>query len=356
MLAHLRIPEEFRSRGQFQPGQMGHDMDILRPDGANALGTYKIAFLGLEPQSAAAIRRTLYSYARPDAMPRIVDLGNIREDHPEALLEVLRGLRLAHVIPILLGGDERELPSVMKALVEEAPALHWASVDKMHRQLMLEDKIYHPGGRLQWHWIGVQKHLFQPLQGPQKKTDHLHYRLGVVRHDIREMEPVIRDCAALDINLCAVRSSEAPANREAGPSGFYSEEICQLSRYAGLSDHIRLFRVTGLDAALDQNGFSATCAAQSIWYFIEAIAQRKSDHPAVSERMTSYTVSLKDPDLEIIFVKSQRSGRWWIALTNEGSGEVQYLSCSHKDYLMACQNILPDRYLNAAMTEHIHDL
>lgn len=355
MSSYLQFPEELRNRGAYLPGQIGHEIETLRAEG-QSLTQYKLALLGLEPNAAAVMRRTLYSYARPDAMPKILDMGDLQSDAPDALLEVLRALRLNGVIPILLGGDDKEIPQVMKALVEEAPALHWATVDKMHRQLMLEDKIYHPGGRLQWHWIGVQKHLFQPLQGPQKKTDHLHYRLGVVRHDIREMEPVIRDCAALDINLCAVRSSEAPAHPEAGPSGFYSEEICQLSRYAGLSDHIRLLRINGLDAAMDKNGFSATCAAQAIWYFIEAIAQRKSDHPAVSDRMTSYTVSLKDPDLEIRFVKSQRSGRWWIALESEEGSEVQYLSCSHKDYLLACQNILPDRYLNAAMTEHMHDL
>jgi hypothetical protein len=356
MFEHTAIPAECLNKEIYKRGQLGYEIDTPGEDIANSLKTYRLALIGLEEAAAAAIRKTLYQYARPEALPRIIDLGNFTGTRNGHLLDTLGHLTQLNIIPILLGGDEKFYRDMVAAMMHESTPLHWASVDKMQRTIPLLETLPVAKNRIQWHWMGVQKHLFQPMAGTQMNSDHLHYRLGVVRHDIKEMEPVIRDCSALEIHLCSVRSSEAPAHKEAGPSGFYSEEICQLSRYAGLSDQIRMFRVTGLDASLDNNGYSATCAAQSIWYFIEAIAQRKADHPSSSDRMTSYTVSFKDPDLEIIFVKSQRSGRWWMSLPDKEDGHSVYLSCSHKDYLMACQNILPDRYLNATMTEHVHSL
>ena len=356
MFEHITVPAECLQKEKYQRGQLGFEIDIPGDDISNSLKTYRLALLGLEGSAAATIRKTLYQYARPQALPRIIDLGNFTGTKNGQLLEILMGLTQLEIIPILLGGDEKFYRDMVAAMMHESNPMHWATVDKMQRTIPLLETLPVSKNRIQWHWMGVQKHLFQPMAGTQSNSDHLHYRLGVVRHDIKEMEPVIRDCSALEIHLCSVRSSEAPAHQDAGPSGFYSEEICQLSRYAGLSDQIRMLRVMGLDASMDVNGYSATCAAQSIWYFIEAIAQRKSDHPSVSDRMTSYTVSLKDPDLEIIFVKSQRSGRWWMTIPDKEDGRTNYLSCSHKDYMMACQNILPDRYLNATMTEHIHSL
>ena len=60
------------------------------------------------------------------------------------------------------------------------------------------------------------------------------YRLGVVRSDIEEVEPILRNADILSVDLSSVRLSDAPATYEGSPNGFYGEEMCQILRYAGL--------------------------------------------------------------------------------------------------------------------------
>ena len=348
-------PANILTETKFLPGQLGAHIPAYSSKNADQLPAFKLAVIGLDSGAADTIRHTLYQYTRPDTLPKIIDLGNLTDTDESKLHELIKNLRINKIIPILLGGDARPDLALVNALHDETPVKSWATVDKLQRDF-IDSNSAHLTEKIQWHWIGVQKHLFNSPITDKPKCQHIHYRLGIVRHDMKEMEPVLRDCAGIDFNLCAVRSAEAPANTEAGPSGFYSEEICQLGRYAGLSDNIQLLKITGLNPALDVNNYSAPCAAQTIWYFIEALAQRKLDHPTISDRMTSYTVSLKDPEIEVRFVKSHRSGRWWIAFDNEDSADTKYLSCSHKDYLMACQNILPDRFLNAALDFHPSEL
>ena len=47
-------------------------------------------------------------------------------------------------------------------------------------------------------------------------------------------------------------------------------------------------------------------------------------------------------EVETIFLQSKRTSRWWMQL-HDG----KYVACSYRDYLTACNNDIPERWLRA---------
>ena len=60
------------------------------------------------------------------------------------------------------------------------------------------------------------------------------YRVGSVKENIDEMEPVIRNSNLFSFDISAIAHAYAPANT-VSPNGFNGEEACVLMRYAGMS-------------------------------------------------------------------------------------------------------------------------
>ena len=51
------------------------------------------------------------------------------------------------------------------------------------------------------------------------------YRVGVIRQDITEVEPIVRNAEMLAIDISAIRKSDAPGNPNSSANGFYGEEL-----------------------------------------------------------------------------------------------------------------------------------
>ena len=77
-------------------------------------------------------------------------------------------------------------------------------------------------------------------------------RLGVSK-DLKILEPIMRDADIVSVDIGALRFSEAPANKNTSPNGFYGEEICTISRYAGISDKVTSFGIYEYNNLLDNN-------------------------------------------------------------------------------------------------------
>ena len=131
------------------------------------------------------------------------------------------------------------------------------------------------------------------------------------------------------------------------PNGLDSRTICAMSRYAGISD--RLSVVGFFD--LPDNSFFLKLFSEVLWYFIEGFKCRFDEYPvAISHGFKKYNVSMSDR--EILFYKSIKSGRWWMEIDNKNyldnkTKSSTLLSCTHQDYLDACNDILSDRWWKA---------
>jgi hypothetical protein len=193
--------------------------------------------------------------------------------------------------------------------------------------------------------IGFQSYFMHPHM--LETIDKLRfdcYRLGKVREDIEEMEPAIRDSHMMSFDISAIQNAQAPANLIT-PNGLNGEEACILMQYAGMSWKTSTIGLFGYQAELDNNGLTAIQMAQMIWYVIDGIQKGKKESPlSDAERFKEFHIAFSD--IETNFLQSKTTGRWWMQTHNN-----QWAPCSYKDYLVASNNEIPERWLRALERE-----
>lgn len=88
-----------------------------------------------------------------------------------------------------------------------------------------------------------------------------------------------------------------------------------------------------------------------VWYFIEGYNCRSNEYPfKVNKNATKFIVMIESN--EIIFYKSNITGRWWMEMLNINNRnnnfkEKAFLPCSYEDYLNACNQEIPERWWKA---------
>jgi len=338
------------------------------------LDGFSVAILGVpDDRSSAntgaasapdAIRKDLYSFSRLPGRLKIIDLGNFRpgasfDDTIAGLRDVLLQLLSKDIVPVIMGGTSALMPAIDRALSAGKQKWSLVSVDSRldftaeKRQPdslnWMNDLIYRSGSRLSHlSAIGHQTYLTDPQV--VNRFNRRHYdmmRIGEVRAAVHETEPLFRDASATVFDIGSVRQSDAPGTFLPSANGFYGEEICLLSRYAGLSDNLKVFFVTEVNPTLDNRTQTSNLAAQLIWFFLEGYSQKQFEVSFLGDqsnsRFTRYHVTLSDLDTPAIFIKSTITDRWWMEIRNP-AGETQYLACSYEDYLMANRDQVPVRW------------
>jgi formiminoglutamase len=310
--------------------------------------------------SADAIRAALYALYYWHAQVTIADLGNVKigqtiQDSYAALRTVIAELILQNKKVVVIGGSHdltlpqyhsyTSIPTLVNAVVTDAkidldlearlPADHF--LEELFTGL--------PNHLNHYAHIAFQSYFMHPHM--LETIDKLRFdcfRLGVVREDIEEMEPVIRDSHMMSFDISAIQNAQAPANIIT-PNGLNGEEACVLMQYAGMSWKTSSIGLYGYQAELDQNGLTAIQMAQMIWYIIDGIQKGKKESPlSATERFKEFHIAFSDIDTQ--FLQSKSTGRWWMQLHNK-----EWAPCSYKDYLVASKNEIPERWLRALERE-----
>jgi formiminoglutamase len=319
---------------------------------------------GLAPDS---IRREFYKLFQGNFKLKLVDLGNVIKGHTIedtyfALTAILVELMERNILPIVLGGSQDLTFSTYKAYEKRGRIINIAAVDPQfdlgHSGEKLDSRSYmshiilqQPNYLFNYTNIGFQTYFVdQQAISLMKNLYFDTYRLGMVRANMEEVEPMVRNADMLSVDIGAVRASDAPGNGNASPNGFYGEEICQIMRYAGLSDKLTSIGLYEINPRLDRQALTAQLAGQMIWYFIDGFYSRKGDFsPDKKKDLVKYTVTMKDFKDEVIFYRSNKSERWWMEVPIRSKHRERYerhhlVPCSYEDYQTACQNALPDRW------------
>lgn len=310
------------------------------------------------------IRKELYQLYPGNWHRKIVDLGDIEKgnevrDTYFALKEIASYLLKKNVILILIGGGNDILYANYRAYDTLEQVVNLVSVDAKFDLGTMDEEL---SSDTYLHKIILEKpnNLFnfsniayQTYFNSKQELDLVNslffdaYRLGEVSQNIAITEPVLRDADIVSIDISAIKYTEAKANKNASPNGLTGVEICAIARYAGLSDKVSSFGVYEYNPKLDTDSQSAKLIGQLIWYFIEGVNYRTKDYPfELKENYKKYIVPLDEQTIN--FYKSQKSDRWWMEVTtNNNLIKATLIPCTYQDYLDACNQNIPDRWLKA---------
>lgn len=351
-------PDHFPDISQFDIAIIGVDEDRNCQDNTGC---------GKAPN---LIREEFYLLKRGHFSPKIVDLGNLKRGHEitdtyYALTSVVTQLINQNVIPLILGGSQDLTFANYNAYETLGKVVNILAVDNSFDMGKTEDEIHsgnylnkiilkQPNFLFNYTNLGYQSYFVDP--GSIKLMDSLFfdiYRLGTVRENIAETEPLIRNADIVSVDISAVRNADAPGCMKASPNGFYGEEICQITRYAGMSDKVSSIGFYEMNPEVDINNQTAKLIAQMMWYFVDGFYNRKEDHPHHDkEDFVKYTVSIKDHKDQLVFYKSKKSDRWWMDVPVKKNYQNVYerhhmVPCSYSDYETACRDDIPDRWWQA---------
>lgn len=339
---------------------------------------YNIAIIGVEEDRNAFnnagcatapnhIRKYLYQLVGINGNVKIIDLGNFKignttNDTYFALSTILEELIKKDVIPLILGGSQdltyanflayKNLEQTVNLVAIDAKLDLGENKEDLNSNNFLTKIILHqPNFLFNYSNIGYQSYFVTKNEIDLMANLYFDtYRLGQVQQNIEEVEPIVRNADILSFDISAIRQSEAPGNKNASPNGFYGEQACQMSRYAGLSDKLTSIGFYELNPEMDNGGQTAHGVAQMIWYFIDGVNNRKKDYPiGTKKNYLKYRVNIQEGKNEIVFYKSDKSERWWMDVPYPSHEKIKYerhllVPCSYKDYQTACDNEMPDRW------------
>ena len=313
-----------------------------------------------------AIRTKLYELFPGNWDTNIADLGTVEKgnqvsDTYFAVKEIIVSLIKRNIIPIIIGGGQDITYINYRAYDTLEQSVNITTVDSRFDLGNLEEELtsqsylskiimQEPNNLFNYCNVGYQTYFNS--QEEISLLDNLFfdtYRLGEAKV-LENIEPALRNADIVSIDIGAVRQSEAPANNNSSPNGFYGEEICAISRYAGISDKVSSFGIYEYNSKHDNNDQTAHLIAQMIWYFIEGVNFRVKDYPfSGKENYQKFTVLLED-DEPLLFYKSNKSGRWWIEiniLSNNKYKRHALIPCTYKDYTDATKQVIPEKWYKA---------
>jgi arginase family enzyme len=329
----------------------------------------KIVLLGVEDDRNAVakgsakapnkIRQYLYGLNRISPRLKILDLGNIKvgktaNDTYFALRDVCSTLMQKEITIVILGGSQDLTFGLAKAfeenpfnLVNIDPKFDFKKGVKTINSENYLNFIFEKQHSLYAHTIlGYQNYFTDGLEydyafelGTETK------RLGEIRYDMASMEPYLRDADLLSFDINAIRQLEAPGQYFGSPNGLYAEEACQAGHYAGMADQLKIAAFFNLVPRLDHDDLSSKLMAQVIWHFLEGFHFKKSEAPKdKNNEFNEFLVEIDDIDLPLTFYQSQKTGRWWMKISDEEGSFEKIVPCNEEDYKIAAQNEIPDRW------------
>lgn len=307
------------------------------------------------------IRKHLYNLNRIGPRLKILDLGNLKSgnsvnDSYFALRDICEHFLENKQILIVLGGSQDLTFGITKAfegrlfnLVTLDPKLDFRKGVKTINSENYLNLIFEKQKNLySYTALGYQNYFVDATELDQFNDFYFDVkRLGQVRYDLTSTEPILRNANVFSFDLNAVRYQDAPGQSFASPNGLYSEEVCQIARYAGTSDGLNIAGFFNLIPERDLSESSSKLMAQIVWHFLEGFFNRKPEDPLEdSDDFNQFIVDMSDVDMTLVFFQSRISGRWWLEISDEERKKngIYVIPCDEEDYNKASHGEIPDRW------------
>jgi len=306
--------------------------------------------------SPDAIRTQFYNLYHWHNEVSVADLGNVKcgaslQDSYAALRTVVKELIALGKKVIIIGGSHDNTLAQYQAYGSLDKIIDVASADS--RIDLDMDSVLPADNFLVEMFTGVPNHLkhythigFQSYFMHPQMLETIHklgfdcFRVGRVKEAIEEMEPPIRNSNMFSFDIAAIQYAHAPANHIT-PNGFNGEEACTMMQYAGMSHNCSSIGIYGYLPEQDQHNLTAKQISHMLWYVMDGIHKGKNE-ATLDNRSEFDEFTIAFAEVETVFLRSKRTGRWWMQL-HDG----KYVACSYHDYLTASKNDIPERWLRA---------
>ena len=316
----------------------------------------------IEPNLSDApdkIRKELYQLSKIDSKLNIADFGNLKsassvKGNYQALRDIVEFCIESKIVTIIIGGSQ-DLSVGICEVFKNNNMFSFSTIDAFldvkkgkepFNSTNYLSRIFtsHPN-IFQFSLIGFQGHYIAPEYFSKIKGINTNIRLGSFRDNNSRAEPVLRNTDVLSFDIGAVKYSEAPGGSSFAPNGLHSEEACQLAKYAGLSDRLKVFGLFEYDTEKDEHDLTAKLSAQIVWYFIEGFINRTNENPNESNENIMYQVEVKNIDKPLVFYKNVDTNQWWMQIYSSDNKQL-YFACSEKEYNQASNNEIPELWMN----------
>lgn len=300
------------------------------------------------------IRTELFPLAKTENKLNIVDFGNLKpalslKGNYQALRDIIDYLSELNIVTLVLGGSQDLTTGICEAFINN-PLFSLTVIDsyldtKKGKEIFAAEnflsRIFNSNPNLfQFNLLGFQSHFIPGEYLSKTIGVNEHLRLGLLRENMSLAEPVFRNTDVVSLDLSVVKYYEAPGSTNGTINGFRSEEICQLAKYAGLSQRVKVFGLFGIDPVKADDQSTIQLAAQISWYFTEGVNFRDSGTLPGPENCTTYQVQVNGIENPLLFLKNNITGQWWMKLENN-SKEPLFFACSEIVYQQASENEIP---------------
>ncbi|TWF44739.1 arginase family enzyme [Chitinophaga polysaccharea] len=350
---------------EYDPFQVGGVIDVYEEHHQPDIESADIILLGVGEERGGesgktgtsgpdAIRREFFRLYNWHRDIKLADIGNLQSgaflaDAYAAMKTVIAELLAINKTVIILGGSHDLTYPQYKAYASQQLIIEATVADALidlkeessvrSERFLMDILTEQPNYLRHYNHIGFQSYFVHPRM--LETLDKLRFdcfRLGRIRENMEEAEPVLRhsDLFSLDINI--IRHTDAPAN-QLSPNGFSGEEACSLARYAGMSSRLSSFGIYGYRPEKDKEQLTARQISQMMWYFMDGRAVRNRE-ARLEDRDAFWEFHIAFSDIETVFLKSKKTGRWWMQLPDR-----EFVPCAYNDYLMASNNEMPERWL-----------
>ena len=351
----------------YEPLQIGSTIDLYEEDNIPDLDAADLILLGAgeargnglpngRTDTPDVIRREFYRLFHWHQDVRVADAGNLLSgrtlaDAYAAYKTVLTELIDAGKTVIILGGShdltyaQYQAYAMKKYIIEVTVAdalIDLQETSEVRSQnFLLNMFMEQPNYIRHYNHVGFQSYFVQPRM--LETLDKLRfdcYRLGKVRENLEEIEPVLRNTDLFSVDVNMIKHTDAPAN-SLSPNGFSGEEACAISRYAGMSSQLSSYGIYGYNPDKDKDNLTAKQIAQMLWYFMDGRSV-KNKEAQLADREAFLEFHIAFTDIDTVFLKSKKTGRWWMQLPDKN-----FVPCAYSDYLLASNNEIPERWLRS---------
>ena len=279
----------------------------------------------------------------------IYDLGILKNDNPEFVIAIIRELAGSSGRIVFLSKNDSYFDSIFRALEYSQDHILLAFLNSGLEQLhekstarsLQSEKLLNISA------LGYQRHYCTPkiLSYLHESFVH-HLSFGQIRQNITRAEPILRTVNAASIDTAILKNDALGI-----PNGLNALEICQLTKYCGMSANLKVLSISDQDGQSDSK--ISALIGQMLWYFLEGVCLSQEDAKVKStEYFQEHIVQTDYSNHSFTFWKSNKTNRWWFEVPNTDGNRGNIYPCNQEDYDLACRNEISSYLLDQINLDH----